>query len=418
VSATHETPPQLSDRPSRWRRARVGLAVAAATLVATDQVVQHTLLADGRLRGSAVAPFDPPLFFDGQHAALERLTARVTGRVTGPVLDVAFDPELGWTCPPDGGSGDFTNDWAGCRVGARPLPRAQVPGVTRIVCVGGSFTRGDEVGPLECWPSLVDAAREDVEIANLGVGGFGLDQALMRLVRDGLPLEPDEVWLGLMPQAALRVTNLYRPTLRHYTPSIAFKPRYRLDDTGRLELVPCPVQRLADVPPLFASQARFLGAVGHDDLWIERARAAYLPRGAHWMHYLASTRILLTLHERSRRAARDWIRPDGELEPEVEALIVAIIRRARETAEAAGARFRLLVLPSRGDLAEESFPGGVPYWSDLVADDAGDVIDLSGILRAAGVTADDASWMPAGHWAPATHQRVAAELLARLPTEH
>ena len=81
---------------------------------------------------------------------------------------------------------------------------------------------------------------------------------LMGVVADAALAAGGEV-LGFMPQAALRVTNLYRPALRHYAVSIAFKPRYRLDAAGELTRVPCPVQRLSEVPGLFESQERFLG---------------------------------------------------------------------------------------------------------------------------------------------------------------
>jgi hypothetical protein len=54
------------------------------------------------------------------------------------------------------------------------------PGVTRIVAFGDSFTHGDEVPNQETWEYLLEQSRDEVEVMNFGVQGYGADQAYLR----------------------------------------------------------------------------------------------------------------------------------------------------------------------------------------------------------------------------------------------
>lgn len=72
---------------------------------------------------------------------------------------------------------------------------APAPGVTRVVMLGDSVTFGSGVGDAETFSSLLDA-RPDLEVLNLGVDGYGTDQALIRLEREGLPARPHVVVLN------------------------------------------------------------------------------------------------------------------------------------------------------------------------------------------------------------------------------
>jgi len=379
------------------------LAVAAIALVAVDQALLHTLLRGDTFLGRPIAPFDPPLFSPGQRASLARIESHLR---TGdpPAETFRFDPELGWAPRVDGGFGDYTYDWAGCRIGAGPLPREKSPERRRIVAVGCSMTHGEEVGPREAWCSLVDEADESVEVANLGVAAYGLDQALMRLRRDGFVLEPDEVWMGLLPEAGLRITTLYRPALRHWSNDVAFKPRFVVED-GRLLRLDDPVASLAEISACLADQERFLAAMGSGDHWVERARAAYAPRGSRLSHRSFLGRLALTLHEASGRDVEEAYRSAFLREP-----LDAIVRTAAAESRERGARFRLLILPGPGDL-EHARSEGAGYWQGFVDDLAADgveVVDLTPML----LEHDDPTslYAPNGHFDVEGSRRVAAEL--------
>jgi len=399
----------VSPRPRRWRR-RLALAALAALLA--DQAVQWTVLRDGWLAGRRIAPFDPPLFHAAQHAARERLAALARGETpAGPPRNVRLDAELGWAPEPGSAAGDYRYDASGARVGASgPLPPTRTPGVRRVVALGCSFTHGDEVAGDRTWCSRLDEARADLELANLGVGGYGADQALLRLRRDGLPLRPDEVWFGLLPAAAARVTTLYRPAERHHDPSVGFKPRFVLDG-GALRRVPCPAPDAEAALHLLTDQRAFAAAC-REDAWVARWPAAYAPQGSHPAHWFAGTRLLLTELEAGGRDVSAALRdPQGEVRRLLSALVLAL----RDTARAAGAGFRLLLLPDRAALNEAA--AGTPSWAGL-ADELSAagvaVMDLSPAL--AGACLDAALWQPGGHWGPELHAAV-ARVLASLPPQ-
>jgi len=389
----------------RWRR----LFLAAAVLLGLDQVVQHTVLGDGVLLRRRVAPFDPPLFSPlhfRRLAELEALADGERGARAGPV----FDADLGWCPTPGTRVGRYTYDWAGCRVGVAPLPRVKLEGVRRIAVFGGSFARGDEVDGRETWAAFVEASRPDVEIANLGMGGYGVDQALLRFRRDGRPLAPDEVWLAYFPHGTLRITTHFSPILRHWATAVAFKPRFVLEDEDRLRLVPSPVREPADFVRLMRDQAALLAAVGATDDWIRRAPLAYAPRGSSWTHWFATTRLLLTLHESTGRALEPWFAQRTE----VRALLSTLIRTMASDVTASGARFRLLVLPAQTDIQGWVEDGARGYWSDLTEELAAtgiEVLELTPVLAQAGAADDPSFWMPGGHYSP-TANRLVAETIA------
>jgi len=394
--------------PSRIRRFGGLALLAAAIFVAADQLLLHTLLASDRLGERYVAPFDPPLFTTDQRARLEEYRALVR-EGSGRSGSSAFDAELGWCPRPGRPSTTIAYDELGCRVGVAPLEPSRVPGVRRIVVVGCSFTHGDEVRGEETWAAMLDESRADLEVANLGVGGYGLDQALLRLRRDGTMLEPDEVWLGLLPSAGLRVVTCFTPACQHWTGIVRFKPRFVLDLAGELRLLPSPAHDLAGVLRLLADQRAFLAAVGDSDAWVRRAPLAYAPRGSSLLHHSAVGRLALTAHE---ACGRDLEAAMIDGRSEVHTVTRAIVRAAHEETEAVGARFRLLVLPSRADLLPLA-TGEEPYWSALVASlraDGVEVRDLSDALLAAGVLHDEACWAPQGHYSPRTNAIVAGAL--------
>ena len=161
------------------------------------------------------------------------------------------DRELGWTVAPRGSSADGT--YRANSSGARspqgrehgPTP---APGRLRIVTVGDSFTHGDGVGIEETWQRELERRRDDLEVINLGVPGYGTDQSYLRWQRDGRPLKPHVALLGIWPENICRNLNVVRFYLQ---PMGGFgfmsKPRFGLAG-GDLTLVNQPV--LAGEPML------------------------------------------------------------------------------------------------------------------------------------------------------------------------
>ncbi len=388
-------------------------AITLLLLVVTDQLLLHIALDDDAWAGRLVAPFDPPLFNAGQHASLERLAAVASGerQLVGPLR---FDAELGWA--PRIGEGYDEH-------GARAVPRsADDKGVPaserrRIVTIGGSFTHGDEVEAGDAWPARVEQLDPSLQVFNLGVGAYGIDQALLRLQRDGLPLRPDEVWLGFMPSAALRTLNLYRPALRHHDLLVLSKPRFVLDDAGALQVVPNPAASLAELVRLASDNEVFLQAMLPHDAFVAAAPAAYSPRGSHWSHHSGLARLVITRDEGRGRDAHPRLRDGNDA---VAPLIDALVHRLALVCREAGVRFRLVVLPD-GKALRDAAAQGTPSWAGLAEGwraDGIEVIDVTEAVRAADAAgradAGSKAWAPGGHYSRLTHLAVAAAILDAL----
>jgi hypothetical protein len=392
----------------RPRRLLPFLAVGAI-LLGADQLVQWTVLRDGRLAGRWVIPFDPPLFSTWQLRRAADVAAIVAG---DQELDASsiLDPELGWCPRPEQDLGLYQYDWSGSRLQLGPLARTKVPGVRRVVTVGCSFTQGAEVQGYETWSALLDARRADLEVANLGQGGYGSDQAYLRFLRDGRKLEPDEVWLGFLPESTLRITALYPPAHNHWSTMLAFKPRFVLgSEEDETTLVPSPARDHAALHALLTDQALFFAAMTPADLWVARTPAAYAPRGSSWTHWFATTRLFVTWLESGDRDPAPYLRDrDGEVYRLLRALVLRLAREARE----AGARFRLVVLPCLPDLRQARGPEGA-YWLGLVEDLAArgiECIDTTPALLAARADDQPRFWMPGTHYSPEANRVVADEL--------
>lgn len=356
--------------------------------------------------GRPVAPFDPPLFSPSQRAVLVQIEKELAGEKTRMGR---FDAELGWCNKAESGFGEFRYDWSGARIGTSPLAREKRAGVRRVVAVGCSMTHGEEVGAEQSWCARTDALLDGVEIANLGVAAYGLDQALLRLRRDGWLLGPDEVWLGVLPQAALRVTTRFRPLLDHWSLDVAFKPRFVLGPGGELVLVPNPASTLDDVVHLLHDQRTFLAALG-DDPWVARARLAYLPRGSSWTHCSFVARVLTTVWERGGRELDACFDPDEEFGKLYTAIVRAMARECSERHVV----FRVILLPGEEDLRKRR--EGRAYWEVWCArlrDEGMNVVDLSPKLDPAG---SDLSRLfgAGGHYSPEASGIIALELSALL----
>lgn len=110
-----------------------------------------------------------------------------------------------------------------------PSPPA---GRRRLVCSGDSFTLGYGVDDEHPWCSLLGVRDSSWETVNMGQGGYGMDQAYLWYLRDGLPLHPD------LHVFALITEDLRRNMSRDFSGNP--KPRLVLDGTG-LHTVGVPV---------------------------------------------------------------------------------------------------------------------------------------------------------------------------------
>jgi hypothetical protein len=396
------------------KRALGRLLLLVTIAVITDQIVLRLLLADGEVAGKRLAPYHPPIFNSTQRDILARYEESLASGQPVQWVSV-IDPDLGWLPNLAKKSKLYVYDPNGARIGSTPIPRERANDVSLAVAMGCSFTRGDEVQGAETWTARVDDARVDLQVANLGVGGYGLDQALLRLRRDGLPMRPDEVWFGWLPSATLRVTTLFPPIYNHNARTVAFKPCFVLKEDGDLRLLPNPAPTLEQVVSIISDPARLLEAVGPADHWVQRAPAAYSELGSSWLHHSACGRMLLTVQERGDREPAPWLSSPGS---KVFGLYRALILEMQREAHQAGARFRVWVLPCSPDLRAPRVNGS-PYWSklaDTLRSDGVEVFDLTATIEAGGGAERAELWAPYGHYSAESNRVIAQALLEYLST--
>lgn len=105
-------------------------------------------------------------------------------------------------------------------------------GRRRLLCSGDSFTLGYGVDDEHPWCSLLGVRDSSWETVNMGQGGYGMDQAYLWYLRDGLPLHPD------LHVFALITEDLRRNLSDNFSGNP--KPRLVLDSSG-LHTVGVPV---------------------------------------------------------------------------------------------------------------------------------------------------------------------------------
>jgi hypothetical protein len=321
---------------------------------------------------------------------------------------LAPDPELGWTVRPLGESPDGL--YHATAEGARAAPgrtygERPPPGRLRVVTVGDSFTHGDGVAVGDTWQTRLEQRRADLEVINLGVGGYGTDQAYLRWLRDGARLSPHVAVLGIWPEAICRNLNVVRFFLQPVGGfGLLSKPRLVWHE--RLENVNEPVlQGEALVHALTdpASEMRLrhdYWAIPHD---LE-------PRP--W-HRLRVARVMATVASLyRRRALRDRLYTGDD--PSGIELTAAIADAFRADAEGRGVTPVILLLPM-ADLVERYAEEDAFPLARALRRGGLDVIDL-GPPMARAQRNDGASccYLADGHLSKEGNRRVAEWLLERL----
>jgi len=165
---------------------------------------------------------------------------------------MVYDPHLGWTYRPNTSFPDrgmaHNND--GIRTGKSKQRYTQDPtnDVLRIALFGDSFTHGDGPGYYSTWgfnlQRALRALGREVEVLNFGVGGYGMDQAYLRYLKEGVKYKPDIVIFGFSIENVFRNINLFRFFYKKGSSGVPFsKPRFIVEE-DKLVLINSPT-----VPP-------------------------------------------------------------------------------------------------------------------------------------------------------------------------
>jgi hypothetical protein len=286
----------------------------------------------------------------GHRKELERLLA-------GPLGYLRADPDLGWTIRENGAAPPlYRANAQGIRADREYADR--VPdGLVRIATFGDSFTHASQVGNADTWEERLMERLPAVEVLNFGVGGFALDQAYLRYLRDGSRFQPGVVLIGFMSENIRRSVNVFRPF--YNTASSPFsKPRFTLGRDGGLDLLDNPLRTDGDYRELLDHPERVLPRLGeHDYYFRERYRTGRLDR-------LAMVRL--------GKMIAWWARTNEPLgtdfyDPRSEAFQVtsALFDRFHAEVESRGSTAVILVFPDQFDVASQ-WKGRPPAYRSLL----------------------------------------------------
>ncbi len=274
-----------------------------------------------------------PDLYDHRAAVLARVDADVTAEAA------RVDPVLGWE--PQPGTVRREPDCLGREVtytaaadGARDYPGYR-PAAATIVVAGDSYAFGDEAQDAAAFPALL-AGLTGETVANLGVGGYGPVQALLRLERhiERYPAARTVV-LGIMYENVHRMVNSYRPVLYDKADPLAFLPFMR---DGRLQPHPGR-QALADEGRLRAA----IEAAFDDDFWAKPRRGfpylVSLIEGLSSRYFVLRTvqRNLSQIGQAEYRMSYD--------SPEIQANLFGLLDRFADLAAGRGLEAFVLFMP-------------------------------------------------------------------------
>lgn len=118
--------------------------------------------------------------------------------------------------------------------GLREYTQETPENIMRLVVLGDSFVFGFGVEDSECLTALLEAKHPDLEVINLGVAGFGVDQFLITFRTIAKDYHADYVFIGLYQEDFWRAT-------RAFADSGHAKPYFSLNPHGELILHNVPV---------------------------------------------------------------------------------------------------------------------------------------------------------------------------------
>ena len=104
-----------------------------------------------------------------------------------------YDPDLGWDQPNDERI-----------VGIKTYALQADEDLYRIAAIGDSFVFGSFVNTDQTYPAYLESLVEGSEVLNMGVVGYGIDQAVLKYLEFGVQYKPDLVILGTFPHDYVR----------------------------------------------------------------------------------------------------------------------------------------------------------------------------------------------------------------------
>jgi lysophospholipase L1-like esterase len=337
-------------------------------------------------------------------------STRIARLLDNPDRQETLDPVLGWQNQRAAANGGEPVSAQGLR-SLRRYDAVPADSVIRIAAYGDSFVYGSEVDTRAAWPARMEARFPNLEVLNYGVPGYGVDQALIRMRREGYALAPRYVVMGFVPDDLRRLVNVYRRFISIRERPLT-KPRFLLVGDS-LVMLPPPLQDTADYRRLLESP-RGVVELGKHDQWY-RPEVYQNPL----YDWSGAVRLALTLWRQISNRYLDHDRLlDGRqfsVSSTAFRLQVALFEEFARDVRAAGARPLVLFFAGRDDLAEMA-RGLAPVYQPLMDEVRRrgiDFVDLGGAFPAPFDDATIASWFsPRAHYS-ALGNNLIADAVAR-----
>jgi hypothetical protein len=321
---------------------------------------------------------------------------------------VELDTLLGWHYRPGYRRGVHVISPQGFR-GEKLYQTKPPAGVLRIAAYGDSFVYGTEVEPTQSWPAHAERLFP-VEVLNNGVGGFGVDQALLRYARDGQALPASVVVIGFSEDDLSRVVNVYR-RFRSSSEHPLGKPRFTLHD-GELRLLPTRLGHPDGYAPYLRDPWR-IRELGANDYWY--SRLLYENPVRDWS---ATARLLsATVIRLQRRYLNvDRLMDGHSFRPASEAFAIQqrLFLAFADSVKAHGSVPIVLFIPSYPSVERTRAAGSAAY-KPLMDSVCGRVTCMdAAIPLSASRAAPEQLYMPGGHLSSRGNEMVAGWLIPQL----
>lgn len=160
------------------------------------------------------------------------------------------DDTLGWTVGPNRKSvnGLYESSAEGLRSASQGAVLRNGLGDCRVALVGDSFTFGSDVRFEDAWGyRLEQLLPKDCRVLNFGVGGYGIDQMYLRYKRDVPLWKPNLVILSFIYHDFVRAMSPSGFLLFDESEFPFMKPRFVLDQGGKLNIVNQPLPKVEDI---------------------------------------------------------------------------------------------------------------------------------------------------------------------------
>jgi len=295
---------------------------------------------------------------------------------------VIYHEFLGWVPRPGSVSanGMYHYNPQGIRYPVPAFAGRPAIGVLRIALFGDSFTHGDDVPYEHSFGAVLEKELNQAgiraEVLNFGVGGYGIDQAMLRFKREGVAFAPHLVVLGFQPENLKRNLNLIRPLYDPRSGLPFAKPRFILTGQG-ISLINVPV-----LPP-----NRLVDTLRNFDDWKLRPHEYFYDPVDFQTSWWQGSKLLATVADLKAGRQDHWLmkRIIFQEKSEEQQVGWAVIQAFDQEVAAVGAEFMIVHLPSNQEMVLHAGLGRWTYQTFLDAlDDQYDVVHPeAALIRAA-----------------------------------